>query len=60
MSLNVDLVEDKPEAMTLHFEIKDTGIGIPEEMQNSIFASFTQADTSITRKFGGTGLGTTI
>lgn len=43
-----------------HFEIADTGIGIPEEAQVRIFDAFTQADQSITRRFGGTGLGVTI
>ncbi len=44
----------------LRFEIVDTGIGMAEEAQARIFDSFTQADPTITRRFGGTGLGTTI
>jgi len=52
--------ESAENTITMHFEVKDSGIGMTGEQINRIFQPFTQADDSTTRKFGGTGLGLTI
>ena len=58
--LKIETVLRKEKDITIHFMIQDSGIGIPPEKIEKIFDSFTQADGSTTRKYGGTGLGTSI
>lgn len=58
--IQVQLEEQTGETITLHYSIKDTGIGIPPDRIERLFKPFSQVDSSTTRKYGGTGLGLAI
>jgi len=60
ISIKVSLEKDHKLDAILHFSINDTGIGLSSEQQSKLFRSFSQADSSTTRQYGGTGLGLTI
>ncbi|BCZ47171.1 hypothetical protein psyc5s11_32380 [Clostridium gelidum] len=60
VNVEVRIAEEQEDKIKLHFNVKDTGIGLTKEQIERLFTAFTQADNSMTRKYGGTGLGLTI
>ncbi len=60
VAMAVSVTDRSDSESSLCFSVRDNGVGIPPEVLNKIFEGFTQADGSMTRKYGGTGLGLTI
>lgn len=60
VQLDVDVVETAGPRTRLRFTVTDTGVGVPASAQHRLFEAFEQADVSLARRHGGTGLGTTI
>ncbi|UOK43851.1 MULTISPECIES: tetratricopeptide repeat-containing hybrid sensor histidine kinase/response regulator [Flavobacterium] len=58
--VSATIKKEKTNSVKIHFEVRDTGIGIPKDRLNTIFDSFTQGSVEINRKYGGTGLGLAI
>jgi len=58
--INISVSSVSQDRLKLRFEIQDTGIGIPKDQQRNLFKAFNQLDSSITRKYGGSGLGLVI
>lgn len=58
--VGIHKIADEESGVRLRFDITDTGIGLTQEQQNNLFSAFAQADSSTSRKYGGTGLGLTI